>query len=280
MRQITILDDGCGVPQSMHEKIFEPRVTSKLDTMSMDRWGVHGRGMALFSIKSNTSQAKIMQSGEGMGSSMYIAADTELLPEKTDQSTIPQVERDDDGNLTVMRGPHNINRKVLEFALDNRHEVEVYLGSPAEIVATLIEFGEKQMDNREMLFVDSPEDLPVCHRLAVYESASDLMQRCAALGLNISERTAHRIIHDQISPVKAFYKVATAKKSKASSHGANIYKDCRALKVSKEDIGMFSRKLEDAFEAIAPSYYISLAEEPKIKIGKDSIQVTFKIDKE
>lgn len=35
-RNILIIDDGCGVPISHHKTIFEPYVTSKLDTMSMD----------------------------------------------------------------------------------------------------------------------------------------------------------------------------------------------------------------------------------------------------
>ena len=39
-------------------RIFEPRVTSKLETMVMDRWGVHGRGMALFSVRENVLSAR------------------------------------------------------------------------------------------------------------------------------------------------------------------------------------------------------------------------------
>ena len=49
LRYLTIIDDGDGVPVDLQELIFEPRVTSKLETMVMDDWGVHGRGMALYS---------------------------------------------------------------------------------------------------------------------------------------------------------------------------------------------------------------------------------------
>ena len=35
-RNLLIIDDGSGVPRSHHETIFEPYVTSKLDTMSID----------------------------------------------------------------------------------------------------------------------------------------------------------------------------------------------------------------------------------------------------
>ena len=35
-RHILVIDDGSGVPRTHHKTIFEPYVTSKLDTMSMD----------------------------------------------------------------------------------------------------------------------------------------------------------------------------------------------------------------------------------------------------
>ena len=42
-RLLTVLDDGQGIPAAQHERIFEPRVTSKLDSAHMDKWGMHGR---------------------------------------------------------------------------------------------------------------------------------------------------------------------------------------------------------------------------------------------
>ena len=58
-RRICMIDDGAGIPESMQDAIFEPRVTSKLDTVHMDKWGVHGRGMALFSIAENAEIARV-----------------------------------------------------------------------------------------------------------------------------------------------------------------------------------------------------------------------------
>ena len=52
-RRIVMIDDGDGVPKHLQQTVFEPRVTSKLDSMHMDKWGVHGRGMALYSIAVN-----------------------------------------------------------------------------------------------------------------------------------------------------------------------------------------------------------------------------------
>ena len=74
-RLITIIDDGDGIPPAMHELVFEPRVTSKLDTMSFDRWGVHGRGMALFSIASNADSARVAASDRSLGASIAVETD-------------------------------------------------------------------------------------------------------------------------------------------------------------------------------------------------------------
>ena len=61
-RLLTVLDDGQGIPAAQHERIFEPRVTSKLDSAHMDKWGMHGRGMALYSISVNAEEARGLQS--------------------------------------------------------------------------------------------------------------------------------------------------------------------------------------------------------------------------
>ncbi len=37
-RSLVVVDDGCGVPENMNDRIFEPRVTSKLDSAHMDKW--------------------------------------------------------------------------------------------------------------------------------------------------------------------------------------------------------------------------------------------------
>lgn len=66
-RLLTVLDDGQGIPAAQHERIFEPRVTSKLDSAHMDKWGMHGRGMALYSISVNAEEARVLQSEPGLG---------------------------------------------------------------------------------------------------------------------------------------------------------------------------------------------------------------------
>ena len=88
-RRLVMVDDGCGIPAALHGRVFEPRVTSKLDTMHLDKWGVHGRGMALYSIAVNAESARVAASAPGLGSSLLVETDLERVGEKTDQSTFP-----------------------------------------------------------------------------------------------------------------------------------------------------------------------------------------------
>ena len=121
----------------MQERIFDARVTSKLESMKMDRWGVHGRGMALFSIKQNTDEARVVTSGVDLGSAFKVSVAADRLSERADQSSWPQAVKDEDGRYVCARGPHNIIRAACEFALEELRGCDVYLGSPSEIAATL-----------------------------------------------------------------------------------------------------------------------------------------------
>ena len=110
LRTTTILDDGSGVPQDMQERIFEARVTSKLESVHVDRWGVHGRGMALYSVRENAVSAHVASSALGKGTSISVVTDATKLAERADQSTWPTLGEDEDGKRTCARGPHNIVR--------------------------------------------------------------------------------------------------------------------------------------------------------------------------
>ena len=201
LRSLVMIDDGSGIPEDMQDRIFEARVTSKLESVHMDRWGVHGRGMALFSVKENAVSAAVASSGVGLGSSIKVVTDATQLSERRDQSTWPSVGVDEDGVQSCVRGPHNIIRTCCDFALEERGTCEVYLGSPAEIAATARMRAASSVDGADLLFIDSLSELPVLERLKVAADASELLDVCRALGLEMSERTAHRIVGGQIKPL-------------------------------------------------------------------------------
>lgn len=278
-RLLTMIDDGVGIPSTHHEAVFEPRVTSKLDTMVMDRWGVHGRGMALFSIRANTASCRIAASDLHRGTSVSFAVDTSELPERADQSTWPAVERDEAGTLHVARGPHNIVRRVLEFACEHP-ELDVYLGSPAEIAATLCAIARARLDTAELLFCDSPGRLAVWQRPAAACDASDLVDITAAIGLPLSERTAHRILAGELTTVETVTAQAQVDEEPPTPPAPDIYRDRRGLKIHHTDIARFKQDLARAFDDLAERYYLHLKGEPKVNVTRDGIRVKFEVDKE
>lgn len=280
VRTLLFLDNGSGIPEDMFERIFDARVTSKLESMKMDRWGVHGRGMALYSIRENTEDARVVASGPGKGSSLSVTVDCARLPERADQSTWPQAVRDDDGTWVCARGPHNIIRATCEFALEERHGCDVYLGSPAEIAATLYAHASGELDASRLLFLDDEEGLPVVERLGYAADAADVMRITASLGISISERTAHRILSGQVKPVRSVTsRILRERKRTSAPAEVDLTRDRRGLKISRDDLDAFSRLLERDFDDLAAKYYLTLAREPKIKVSRDAITVTFEVGK-
>lgn len=278
LRTITMVDDGCGIPASMVEKVFEARVTSKLDTVHTDRWGVHGRGMALFSIKENAKTAQVVASKEDAGSSIQVVMDVESLAERKDQSTWPTLGTDDEGEPGALRGPHNIIRTCCEFALEERGVCDVYLGSDAEIVATIR--ARTPDDGFDHLFVDDIDELGVLQRIAVAADARELRSAACSIGLDISERTAHRILAGAVSPVRSVRAKLTHQGEGSRPRGAiDLSRDRRGLKISTADTEEFGRAMERAFAPLAERYYLTLADEPRVRVTKDRITVTFTIDK-
>lgn len=282
VRTLLFLDNGSGVPADMQERIFDARVTSKLESMKMDRWGVHGRGMALFSIKQNTDEASVITSGPDLGSAFKVRVATDRLPERTDQSTWPQAVKDEDGRYVCARGPHNIIRETCEFSLEELHDCDVYLGSPSEIAATLYSQASSKLDTAQMLFIDDEAELPVIDRLGLASDAEDFIRICSGIGIDLSERTAHRILAGQIKPVRSVGGRLLRERDSTSHQPqqVDLTKDRRGLKIARDDIDRFSRALEKDFSDLASRYYLNLSGDPKIRVTRDRITVTFDLGKE
>lgn len=282
MRTLLFIDDGCGVPDEMRERIFDARVTSKLESMKMDRWGVHGRGMALFSIRQNARSAQVVASGPQRGSALRVVADTASLPERADQSSWPHIEKDERGHLACVRGPHNILRAACEFACEELHACDVYIGSPTEIAATLFRRASTAVDASRLLFIDDEGELPVSQRLACAGDAADFIRIAASLGLELSERTAHRILAGTIEPLRSVASRLLCERdvTPKPAQPVDLARDRRGLKIAHDDLEVFSRSLERDFNELASRYYLSLSREPKIRVMHDRITVTFDLGKE
>lgn len=281
VRTLLFFDDGCGVPADMHERIFDARVTSKLESMKMDRWGVHGRGMALYSIKENARDARVLASAPGLGSAMRVVVDLDALPERADQSTWPQAAKGEDGVHECVRGPHNIIRSTCEFALEERRSCNVYIGSPTEIAATMFAQARSRLDASRLLFIDSADELAVVDRLGYAGDASEFIVVAHQLGIDISERSAHRILSGSIKPVRSVAaRLLRLREAPVQPRAVDLTRDRRGLHINRDDLQSFSRAMERDFNELASRYYLSLAGDPKIRVSGDKVTVTFHIDKE
>ncbi len=292
-RMLTIIDDGDGIPTHLHEQIFEARVTSKLESLSMDRWGVHGRGMALYSIKHHAKQARVVTSAPTKGTSIQVRFDMTSVKERADQSSLPYLERSEEDALEVKRGPHNIVRALVECMLE-RAGITIYLGSPSQIAATLLAHARIKHPSSTLLFTDDAAELIVTDRLAVAADASELSSIAQELGLMLSERTAQRIFCGEIKPLEDVLtqakrasriiknearsqEEATAAQTRAAQAAA--LKDLRGLRIAPEDRDELLRDMEQAFVQFAEKYYLSLMDCPRLRVQSDKITITFMIEK-
>jgi len=264
-RKVILIDNGSGIPPKMHQAVFEPLVTSKLDTAHIDKWGVHGRGMALFSIKYNTDNARIIESDKGLGTALGFDADTSKLKERSDQSQFPKFEFNDTGKVLVT-GPKNILRNACEFALEHRQALQVYVGSPSEIIATMYDIGCKEVSFSERCRKYDTDTTPLYLRPCYAADADELMDISQSLGFNISTRTASRILNDEIQPCESLvsmveYVIQHASQShseKETAKNSNPNKPYALphVEFSQQDTSTFITDIQKSYAKLAEKYYL------------------------
>lgn len=299
-RKITVLDDGDGIPKHLHQRVFEARVTSKLTSIREDSWGIHGRGMALFSIHENVDSIGIVASGEDLGTALALSVSTEKLSERSDQSSWPTLKE------SQLFGPHNLIRVCCEFVLEKDTQTDVFYGSPAEIIAAVRAYHRPSQEMSSYLFVDDLSDIAVLDRLLIAVDAAELADTAACLGLLISERTAHRILAKEITPAPSamvyLRKAALARSlpnrasraapvelpsaAKTSSNIANdpyeiaqeLLADQRKLHMSQEELEHFSAACVRAFKPLADRYYLQVSASPQISLRGHTITLRFSLE--
>lgn len=263
IRDICVIDDGEGIPAEFHEKIFDPRVTSKIDNVIEDRFGVHGRGMALYSIRSRVDKAKVVSSLPNQGSVVRVVINTHLLRERKDQSTPPKIKAV--GNeIRILSGPHNILRHLFELSLESP-DIKIYCGSESEILATMIaDAGQgtavQSIPGRSAAITDQKE-------LKRYASSQ--------LGLSISNRNCQRVISGEISAlssIKQWLDRVNEKKSLISKGKSN-----EIGRISDKDLTVFTQEIAERFRILGDKYFLNLDGEPSVKCSKNTIRIKLSI---
>jgi hypothetical protein len=276
-RKLTVIDDGCGIPEDMHRLVFEPRVTSKSEDFEEDRYGVHGRGMALFSIRSRAISAEIVSSSPGVGTAMSVTADTKKVPERSDQATLPRIESTDSGR-EVGSGPHNVARVLLEMSVDC-DDVDFYLGSFAEVLATArllqTEAGREDFPWNVLASVDDARVL------------ADLAQQ--VLGLPVSERNAYRVLNDEIATLdtvlsQAQIMTGAPPKEGLRAPGTRGTRGVRTRsplrKLSREDLSEMGEGCAKVVEDVMSRYYLKSTGAPRVRRGRGKIMMSFFVAEE
>ena len=273
-RLLTVLDDGDGIPPAMHELVFEPRVTSKLDTSHKDAWGMHGRGMALYSIDENVQSARVASSGEGLGCSMAIVSNVKRLPEKTDQSSFPTFTLVD--GVVRVRGPKNIIRTACEFAIEERSQCSVYLGSPVEIASALYKAGKQSLAPIDRVFCSDVSSLPVTKRLATVADPREFAEIAKELGIEISERSARRVLDGDIVAASPILEQVEIVGESKSGREANKNRKSRggSIKLDREAVEAFRETVKRDFGELAASHYLEEEVNPVARVVSNKLVVS------
>lgn len=281
-RHITVLDQGSGIPQPVQARIFESRVTSKVEQVLRDSYGVHGRGMALFSIKHSVKDIELVDSEEGRGSIFRVLIDLENLSERKDQSTWPQLTSDD--GKPGATGPHNILRSLVEFTFEERPPM-IYLGSNAEILATLC------VEARELArngILEGDGAAPLWHCLHSQREGKELAS-CAAekLGISVSERNALRILDGEIEPIPSLNEMILGRMEEAGGNAnapslrkkVNRAGDRLSRRLSRQDMDQLTEEVILSAEKVGGKYFMK-AGDCRVKRSGNKLVITLSFDEE
>lgn len=266
-RNLTILDDGAGVPESCHGLIFEPRVTTKIDNFIEDRFGVHGRGMALYSIRSNVEEVRLVNSSVNRGAILKLIINTNRLRERKDQSTFPKIKMSGE-KTRIVSGPHNIWRHLVELSLETP-SLHIFFGTGAEILATLIAQSKKAPGKSA--------NAPICLEIGVVADPEALSRTALnQLGLKVSSRNCRRVLDGDIQPV---HSIACCLR-RTAGQPVNIVKKRTLGSIAEDDLDAFAQAISETFRTLGEKYFLTMAGKPKIKHAKGEIRINLSLERE
>lgn len=301
-RIIHSIDDGKGIPDTLKDLIFEARVTSKLENGMKDTYGFHGRGMALFSIKLNAREIKLTFSGESRGASFFLDIDLNDVPEKKDQSIIPQILKMDE-DINIIGGVNNIIKTIIEFQIQNR-DMNFYYGTPTQVLATMREKFKRERSQgvyptfkkwEKLMDFISQNKIKITEIPALTDSYS-LMGEIAEkiFNMNISRRGIQRIIYNEVKPLDPLKldllnhtiidessgegEVNGSKKSSKKDLRLRLFDEEKlANRFKDEEIKGIIEPLGEKFSELGKKYFLSVNKNIEFKRSNNTIKVIIEL---
>ena len=299
-RKIYFIDDGEGIPPKLQNLIFESRVTSKLENGIKDPYGFHGRGMALFSIKLNTEEIKIIFSDKSKGASFYVDIDLSKIPEKKDQSIMPQLIKMD-GDLSIVGGVNNIIKTIIEFQLQNKG-INFYYGTPTQVLSTMREVLKKdgkysnypRFAQWEKLKKYIQKNNIKVTEIPILTDNYNLMDDIAKniFNMHISQRGIQRIIYNEIKALKPLkidldgslrsktgsISEDTIDNAKKTGKKLILYDENKlASRFKDEEIRCIIKALEDKVKKIGDKYFITTGKNIEYKKVNNIIKLLIEL---
>ncbi len=297
-RIICCIDDGKGIPPKFHNLIFQARVTSKLDDGIKDSYGFHGRGMALFSIKLTADEVKITFSDHLKGASIYIDVNLEIIPEKKDQSLLPQlIERN--GRSYLAGGVNNIIKVIMEFAFQNK-DINFYYGTPSQIIATMRQLSSKNYNSNDFpkfSHWDKFYDFIMKNKIGVtnfpfladnYNILDKITKNI--FNMDISQRNLQRIIYNEINTVEPINlnlindislsndKEESIPDEKKTAKKLQLYDELKlANRFKDEEIRCIIKMLEEIIIKYGSKHLITLDNGIEFKKANNTINLTINL---
>ena len=260
-RHVTVIDDGKGIPAPLHRRIFEARVTSKAKDVERDVFGVHGRGMALYSIKHVAEEAVLVHSQEGRGTAIRVKLDTEKVPERRDQSTFPRVEETDGQGPEITGGPHNVLRHLVELVLE-KPSLQVFLGSNAEVLSTLYQ------DSLDLLERGRAEGRrwPLWAELGRLKEGRRLREYAELrLGLTVSDRNSFRILDGEIPRLRSINEMVergmpclSLRKVRVAVETYRGREENLVRRIDREALGQILRGVDEILRGVCSRYFLQV----------------------
>lgn len=171
-RQLVVIDDGRGIPETHKHLVFEPGVTTRHldplpDTAPDD--APHGAGLSLYHIKNTALSAEVLSASSP--TAIKTVFDTQALPERSLQSN-------------TRPSKSNLSATIAHFAAQpSSNGLRLHHASPARILTLLLK--HRIIQKSEVGSVGE---------------AGRLRELASGLGLEVSLRTAQRVVAGSVSP--------------------------------------------------------------------------------